>query len=57
VDLLRQAERGAPGGKRQGLGAPVVGVGEADEITWVSVAVFEEKARELAGLVKGAEVL
>jgi hypothetical protein len=32
-----------------------VGVGEADEVTWVSVAVFE-KARALAGLAKGAEV-
>jgi single-strand DNA-binding protein len=33
-----------------------VGVGEGDEVTWVSVAVFEEKARALAGLAKGAEV-
>ena len=33
-----------------------VGVGEGDEVTWVSVAVFEEKARALAGLAKGVEV-
>jgi len=31
-----------------------VGIGEDDEITWV--AVFEEKARALAGSTKGAEV-
>jgi hypothetical protein len=30
-----------------------VGVGEDDDLTWVSVAVFEEKARALAGLAKG----
>jgi hypothetical protein len=33
-----------------------VGVGEGDEVTWVTVAVFEEKARALAGLEKGVEV-
>ena len=33
-----------------------VGVGESEEVTWVSVAVFEEKALALAGLAKGAEV-
>jgi single-stranded DNA-binding protein len=33
-----------------------VDVGEGDALTWVSVSVFEEKARELAGLAKGAEV-
>jgi single-stranded DNA-binding protein len=33
-----------------------VGVGEGGEVTWVSVAVFEEKARALAGLAKGVEV-
>jgi hypothetical protein len=33
-----------------------VGVGEGDEVTWVSVAIFEEKARALAGLAEGAEV-
>jgi single-stranded DNA-binding protein len=33
-----------------------VGVGEGDEVTWVSIAVFEEKARALAGLAKGVEV-
>ena len=33
-----------------------VGVGEGDDLTWVSVAVFEEKARALAGLKKGSEV-
>jgi single-stranded DNA-binding protein len=31
-------------------------VGEGDEVTWVSVSVFEEKARTLAGLAKGVEV-
>jgi single-stranded DNA-binding protein len=33
-----------------------VGVGEGDHVTWVSVSVFEEKARALAGLCKGAEI-
>jgi single-stranded DNA-binding protein len=33
-----------------------VGVGEGDEVTWVSVSVFQERTRELAGLAKGAEV-
>ena len=33
-----------------------VSVGEGDAVTWVSVAVFEEKARALAGLAKGIEV-
>ncbi|MGI8425195.1 MAG: single-stranded DNA-binding protein [Actinomycetota bacterium] len=33
-----------------------VGVGEGDHVTWVSVSVFEEKARALEGLVKGTEV-
>jgi hypothetical protein len=33
-----------------------VGVGEGDEVTRVSVSVFEEKAVALAGLTKGAEV-
>jgi single-stranded DNA-binding protein len=33
-----------------------VGVIEGNELTWVSVAVFEEKARALAGLAKGVEV-
>jgi hypothetical protein len=33
-----------------------VGVGEGDKATWVSVAVFEEKARALVGLAKGVEV-
>jgi single-stranded DNA-binding protein len=33
-----------------------VGVGEGDEVTWVWVAVFEEKARALAGIAKGVEV-
>ena len=33
-----------------------VGVGEGDAVTWVSVAVVEEKARALAGLAKGVEV-
>ena len=33
-----------------------VGVGEGDAVTWVSVAVFEEKARALAGIAKGVEV-
>lgn len=33
-----------------------VGVGEGEETAWVSVSVFEEKARALAGLNKGAEV-
>jgi single stranded DNA-binding protein len=32
-----------------------VGV-EGDEVTWVSVAVFEERARALEGLAKGVEV-
>jgi single-stranded DNA-binding protein len=32
------------------------GVGEGDELTWVSVSVFEEKVRALAGLAKGVEV-
>jgi hypothetical protein len=30
-----------------------VGVGEGDEVAWVSVAVFEEKARALVGFTKG----
>jgi hypothetical protein len=34
-----------------------VGVGQVDELSLrVAVAVFEEKARALAGLAKGAEV-
>jgi single-stranded DNA-binding protein len=33
-----------------------VGVGEGDDVTWVSVAVFEEKVRTLAGIAKGVEV-
>ena len=33
-----------------------VGVGEGDHVTWVSVTVFEEKARALVGIEKGAEV-
>jgi single-strand DNA-binding protein len=33
-----------------------VGVGEGDELTWVSVAVFEEKARALAGIARGTEL-
>jgi single-stranded DNA-binding protein len=32
-----------------------VGV-EGDEVTWVSVAVFEDKARALEGLAKGTEL-
>ena len=31
------------------IGAGSVGVGEGDDLTWVSVSVFEEKARTLAG--------
>jgi single-stranded DNA-binding protein len=33
-----------------------VGVGEGDEVTWVSVSVFEEKARALEGVTKGVEL-
>ena len=33
-----------------------VGVSEGDHVTWVSVSVFEEKARALEGLAKGTEV-
>ena len=33
-----------------------VGVGEGDAVTWVLVAIFEEKGLALAGLAKGAEV-
>jgi len=33
-----------------------VGVGEGDHVTWVSISVFEEKARALEGLAKGTEV-
>jgi single-stranded DNA-binding protein len=33
-----------------------VGVGEGDELTWVSVSVFEEKARALEGVTKGVEL-
>jgi hypothetical protein len=32
-----------------------VGVGEGDAVMWVSVSVFEEKARALAGRSKGTE--
>jgi hypothetical protein len=45
---------GVPGLIR--AGKERVDIGEGDEVTWVSVAVFEEKARALAGLPKGAEV-
>lgn len=31
-------------------------LGEGEVVTWVSASVFEEKARALAGLTKGAEV-
>ena len=34
-----------------------VGIGEGDEVTWVSVAVFEEKALALAGLTKGSRCM
>jgi single stranded DNA-binding protein len=33
-----------------------VGVGEGDEVTWVSVVVFEEKAKVLERTPKGVEV-
>jgi single-stranded DNA-binding protein len=33
-----------------------VGVGEGDDLTWVSVAAFEDKARTLTGVSKGVEV-
>jgi single-stranded DNA-binding protein len=33
-----------------------VGVGEGDDLTWVSVAAFEDKARALTGVSKGVEV-
>jgi hypothetical protein len=33
-----------------------VGVVECDDLTWVSVSVFEEKPAAVAGLLKGVEV-
>ena len=33
-----------------------VGVDVGDQVTWVSVSVFEEKARALVGLEKGVEI-
>ncbi|MGH8572596.1 MAG: single-stranded DNA-binding protein, partial [Gammaproteobacteria bacterium] len=47
---LRRSERGKDWCRLS------VGVGEGDEVTWVSVSVFEEKARALVGLAKGAGV-
>jgi len=60
---------GVPGGRIKKLKADLPtfaewlgqgGWGEGDirgeKVTWVSVAVVEEKARALAGLAKGAEV-
>jgi hypothetical protein len=44
---LRRSERGKDWCRLS------VGVGEGDEVTWVSDSVFEEKARALEGLRQG----